>query len=158
LYAVECGASKIFAFEPELLNYKCLVENKPANCIALKAAVGGTTRMCNLHLATDSCCHSLYTGNGERELVPCLSLKDLFDRHVFDHIDFLKVDVEGAEVEVFESLPDSYLHKIHKGAIEWHHRLNSKCQNFMGRMSFAFDVFRMDDVKGHVGYVYFTHK
>lgn len=43
----------------------------------------------------------------------------------YDVIDYLKVDCEGAEYEIFESIPNEFLtNRIRKIALEFHHNIN----------------------------------
>lgn len=49
-----------------------------------------------------------------------ITLKDLFYLYDLDHIDFLKVDIEGGEYNIFEDIDDFYLNKIRKISIETH--------------------------------------
>jgi FkbM family methyltransferase len=43
----------------------------------------------------------------------------------YDVIDYLKVDCEGAEYEIFESIPKEFLtNRIRKIALEFHHNIN----------------------------------
>ena len=43
----------------------------------------------------------------------------------YDDIDYLKVDCEGAEYEIFESIPNEFLtNRIRKIALEFHHNIN----------------------------------
>ncbi len=52
--------------------------------------------------------------------VPCLSVVDLLARYEVPRIDLLKVDIEGAEVEVFDSCPDELLQGIPQITVEFH--------------------------------------
>lgn len=52
--------------------------------------------------------------------VPALRLASLLAAHGIDRIDLLKVDIEGAEVELFQSMDDSSLAKIGQISCEFH--------------------------------------
>jgi hypothetical protein len=54
--------------------------------------------------------------------VPSLTMDYLFDSGIVDRIDFLKVDVEGNEIELFEEFSDENLNKVSKLAIEYHQK------------------------------------
>ena len=47
------------------------------------------------------------------------TLKDVMDFYKIDKLDFLKIDIEGSEIEVLKSTPVSYLKRAHRTAIEF---------------------------------------
>jgi FkbM family methyltransferase len=49
-----------------------------------------------------------------------LTIKDIFELYNLDYIDFLKVDIEGTEYNVFEDLDEEYIKRIRKISIETH--------------------------------------
>lgn len=54
--------------------------------------------------------------------VEIINFNDFITDNKIEKIDYLKVDCEGAEYNIFESIPDEYLNKkINKIAIEFHH-------------------------------------
>ena len=64
-----------------------------------------------------------------------------FNQIIIDYnlsnIDYLKVDCEGSEYDIFESIPDEYLkNKIRKISIEFHHELqDARVQKLIARLS-----------------------
>jgi len=55
--------------------------------------------------------------------VDIYSFNDMAEK--YDVIDYLKVDCEGAEYEIFESIPNEFLtNRIRKIALEFHHNIN----------------------------------
>ena len=54
----------------------------------------------------------------------------------YDVIDYLKVDCEGSEYEIFESIPKEFLtNKIRKIALEFHHNINDiKVKNLISKI------------------------
>ena len=60
------------------------------------------------------------------EMVDCVTLDSLFDNNVIDKIDFLKIDVEGAEVNVIDGISIDNLKKVNKIAMEIHYKHVSK--------------------------------
>ena len=60
------------------------------------------------------------------ESVPCLSLADLISEYDLGWIDLLKVDIEGAEKEVFSS-PSEWIGSVGAIAIELHDRFKTGC-------------------------------
>lgn len=56
----------------------------------------------------------------KRFTVPTIKISEIFEKYNLDKIDILKVDVEGAEWEVLESLDNSLLDKIGQISVEFH--------------------------------------
>jgi len=53
--------------------------------------------------------------------VKTYTLNYLFESGLIDHIDFLKVDIEGAEHAAFAGISDENLQKVKTIAMEYHH-------------------------------------
>ena len=53
--------------------------------------------------------------------VKTYTLNYLFESGLVDHIDFLKVDIEGAEHAAFAGISDENLQKVKTIAMEYHH-------------------------------------
>jgi FkbM family methyltransferase len=142
------GASKIYSFEPTDAAYKCLIKNKPINCQTFKMGVGNEEKFEVISVdSTDNTMSATFTKADEIfEYVPMTTLDSLFDKGVFDKIDFLKIDVEGYEYKILEGLSDSNLNKIRKIALEFHSNMLSEevSQAIMNRMvSNGFDTFQL---------------
>lgn len=50
-----------------------------------------------------------------------LSPKDIFEEYSIDHVDYFKLDAEGAEIDILESMSPDLLGKIEQIAVETHH-------------------------------------
>lgn len=142
------GASKIYSFEPTDAAYKCLIKNKPINCQTFKMGVGNEEKFEIISVdSTDNTMSATFTKADEiSEYVPMTTLDSLFDKGVFDKIDFLKIDVEGYEYKILEGLSDSNLNKIRKIALEFHSNMLSEevSQAIMNRMvSNDFNTFQL---------------
>jgi FkbM family methyltransferase len=57
----------------------------------------------------------------EQEVVPGLTLPEIFSRGDIDRCDLLKVDIEGAEFELFANLPKETWGRIRRVVMEVHH-------------------------------------
>jgi len=68
--------------------------------------------------------------------VPIMTLKTLLEKEQIDSIDYLKVDCEGAEFSIFESIDEEFLKtKIKKIAIEYHRiPSDSKVQSLLSKL------------------------
>jgi FkbM family methyltransferase len=95
--------------------FNALLRDARPHDLNLAAAVSGTTGEIELHLldglsTTVSDVADQHARSGRetegRVRVPSLSLNDLFARHVGERtIDFLKIDVEGAEAAILDACP-----------------------------------------------------
>src|SRR5205085_5988031 len=95
--------ARILALEPELSNFRLLTENCADldNVLPIRAALWSHTQ--NVALAdpnADNWAFSVREGN-VNAAIPALTIERLMDRFDVQHIDLLKLDIEGAEKEVF---------------------------------------------------------
>ena len=73
-----------------------------SNVTILNAGLGGSMRVENFHVQNDST--GIYAGAPDVEKVMILSVREILPR---ERIDLLKLNVEGMEYEILESLLDS---------------------------------------------------
>jgi FkbM family methyltransferase len=52
--------------------------------------------------------------------VPALSFADLLEKLEWTHVDLLKVDIEGTEIEMFAACPDDVLRRVAQISVEFH--------------------------------------
>ena len=119
-----CKNGKIFCYEPIKENYKILIENIEMNQIQNifpnNLAVTKETSRVKIFLNDDQSGHSMFIQNKNFVEVDSKSLSDIFIDNGIKECDFLKLDCEGAEYEIVESLPSDLFTKINKTAIEYH--------------------------------------
>lgn len=122
-------AQRVFSCEPCPDNVKMLrmnVEsNKLDNVITIvPKAISGKHESRTFYLSGISAGHSLYGGHaletGKTIQVECLTLKDLLDDYGIDHVDFLKLDCEGAEYEILQTIDQPTLDRISMVGMEFH--------------------------------------
>lgn len=125
LYAAHQGA-KVYAFEPEASNYRKLQENIKLNNLedritALNYGLAGTSGVRRLDISDNSGGHSLLTDVGSSfQDVAVKTFAEAANELTVKHIDLLKIDIEGGEYELFESLKDSELGMIKSIIGEFH--------------------------------------
>lgn len=130
LYTVNFKPSKIYALEPIKKTFKCLKNNlEKYNVICVNKAISDKSGYEVFKVTTvngnnfseknsDGFHPSETTGD---ELVETISINDFISDYELDRIDFLKVDCEGGELDLFTTIDVDFLkNKIHKIAIEYH--------------------------------------
>jgi FkbM family methyltransferase len=151
------GASKIICFEPMGPTFEVLKKNLGPKTTAHKLAVGGENSFKKFVVHTDFS----HIGGGfdiqredirkgrdiiHEETTFSIDINKLFDGTLCERIDFLKIDVEGAEIEILNSIKDENLLKLRCLASEFH------------RMNDEFDIFQSGfaDRMGRLGFSSFT--
>jgi FkbM family methyltransferase len=129
-FAYKYPDAKILALEPEASNFALLKHNCAAmkNIIPIQAALWAQSERVTLtdpdaekwrFTVTPSC-------DGEQN-IRGMTIEELMQEFGVDHIDLLKVDIEGAEKEVFGSGPTTWLVCVNTIAIELHDRYMPGC-------------------------------
>jgi FkbM family methyltransferase len=121
-WAYSQGASKVISFEPDKRYFKLLSLNADPRSILFNAAIADTIGEFTLyqseHLGGSTL---LGSGDGVKYPVRTYTLNYLFETGLIDKIDFLKVDIEGAELHAFAGISDDNLMKVKNIAMEYHH-------------------------------------
>jgi len=143
------GASQVICFEPMGPTFKVLSKNLGSKTTAHKLAVGGKNQFKRFVIHTDY----THIGGGfelnredirkGREIIYnepifTIDINTLFDGTLCERIDFLKIDVEGGEIEILNSITDENLQKVRCLAAEFHRmddNFDEFQNNFMSRMS-----------------------
>ena len=119
-----CKSGKIYCFEPIKENFDMLKSNIELNhipnVIPTNAAVSKDNDKVTIYLNEDEAGHSMHVTGTKSVQVNSTSLQTIFDSNGIEHCDFLKVDCEGEEYAIMDSLPSGYYDKIRKMCIEYH--------------------------------------
>ena len=130
LFASKVKGTKIFSFEPHPINFRVLQENIQQNnftdkvvCIDKALAINEETRY--LVEGEIPGGHKLLNDrdvNSNKSLlkIEAVTINSILKKYNLDKIDFLKLDCEGAEGEIINSLGKEGLQKINKIALEFH--------------------------------------
>lgn len=128
LNALQYKPKKVIGFEPNPKLVKLFNQLDIGNVELHQAAVSnsiGKTIFYENHFSAKSSIHNdvnADTTSNSYEVNIC-SFNEMVDQ--YDVIDYLKVDCEGAEYEIFESIPKEFLtNRIRKIALEFHHNIN----------------------------------
>jgi FkbM family methyltransferase len=122
-WAYSQGASKVISFEPDKRYFKLLSLNADPRSILFNAAGSNSMGEMSLYESTHLGGSNLFgTQKDAKEYkVRTYTLDYLFDTGLIDKIDFLKVDIEGAEHHAFGGISDSNLMKVKTISMEYHH-------------------------------------
>ncbi len=119
-----CSDGKIFSFEPIQNNFNLLIDNlksnKLQNVFPFNLAVSENSSEMKLFLNNDDSAHSVFGKNNNFVTVKSIPLKRIFDENNINSCKILKLDCEGAEYEIINSLPDKYFDRIQNIIIEYH--------------------------------------
>ena len=119
-----CKTGKILSFEPISENFDLLVSNLKLNHIEnilpFNMAVSKNLGRLELFLNNDQSAHSIFSKNLKSISVESTSLQKIFDENKISSCKLLKLDCEGAEYEIIDSLPPECFDKIQNMAIEYH--------------------------------------
>jgi len=141
------GASKIICFEPVTPTFNCLIKNKGPKTLVYKNAIGGKQGFTTFNIHTDY----THIGGGtsheqdlklngrniiHSERVIIIGINEIFEG-MECKIDFMKIDIEGGEVDVITSITDKNLSSLRCLAAEFHktyEEFDTFQSNFTDRM------------------------
>ena len=132
-FARQYPQAHVVAIEPESSNFEILKQNCEgiANVTLIRAALWSENRELKIgnpsgeawaFMVSDEYCSS---DNSPR--VPAITVPEILHRLNADHIDLLKIDIEGSELELFSNGSEKWLGQVHFIAIELHDRFVPGC-------------------------------
>jgi FkbM family methyltransferase len=120
--------SVIYAVEPDIDNYNALckniTQNRLGNVRPLQCAIGGKSETAKLYKGR-SPNNSLLkdyalSGEGRYEEIEVKTMKQVINEHNIQKIDFLKMDCEGSEYAIIESMQPEIFGIIKTISLEFH--------------------------------------
>lgn len=126
LYAsVMSPKGKIISVEPHPQNFLLLkeniTENNLNNIVLVNKAISDSNKNIELFIDTfDDSAHSIYDNGRNSIQIKGITLEEIMNNNQISKCDMLKIDCEGAEFKIIESLSDSDLLKIDKLCLEYH--------------------------------------
>lgn len=122
-FAAKFPHSRILSVEPEPSNFGMLVRNSrqlanEGRCVPLQAAVWHEDSSLDLLNPADDH-YAFVFGEKRGGAVRAMSMTSILESSGFETVDLLKVDVEGAEVELFRGCLD-WLPRVRALAVEFH--------------------------------------
>jgi len=120
-WAYHQGASKVISFEPDKRYFNLLRLNADPRSVLFNAAAAHEIGELNLYESEHLGGSNVFgIDNKEGYSVRTYTLDYLFESGLVDKIDFLKVDIEGAEYAAFAGISDDNLSKVKTIAMEYH--------------------------------------
>lgn len=120
--------SSIHTFEPEKANYKALSDNiqrnNQKNVHTHNCAIGPNEGKMSLHVNAESTgSHSVlegHTTNTNTQEITVTTLEKFVTENNISTIDLLKMDIEGAEYDIFYNMPKQVLSMVKRITLEIH--------------------------------------
>lgn len=120
-WAYSQGASKVISFEPDRRYFKLLSLNADPRSVLFNAAAAHEVGELDLYETSHLGGSTIMGTGGGSYTVRTYTLNYLFETGLVDKIDFLKVDIEGAEHAAFTGISDENLMKVKNISMEYHH-------------------------------------
>jgi len=129
LFAQRYQDAKIIAVEASFVNYEILVKNTLCfpNITCVHGAIWGEKSRVWISGVGDGEWSFRVDSQGAGESMPAFSIDDVLSDQHLDHIDILKMDIEGSELNVFQSQNLKWLDKTHVIIIELHDAIMPGC-------------------------------
>lgn len=146
--------SKIFCFEPDDRNYDLLKQNikyfdKSNNTYIYKKGLAENNDFKNIIITDESNLNTISTGKDEKffakykvnelKKITCISI-DSFIQEVETSIDFIRMDIEGYEVEVLRGMKVTLSKMKPRILIEIHPHFYDNDRNFSNELSYLFKL------------------
>ena len=123
--------AKIISIEPEQSNFELLLKNtkKYNNVYCLKGGIWKkSTNLLIKDVGLGNWGFMIEESNtSSKDSIKAYTIDDLIKQFDIDHIDILKVDIEGSEKELFECNYEKWLPKTKVLIIELHDRMRQGC-------------------------------
>lgn len=139
LGALYKGASRIYGFEPNQKIFNLINEIYPQTdkVKIYNLAVSDKDEILNFNEGHNTLASSI-VGNVDdfktSYKVNCVNFYNFIINYKIDRIDFLKVDCEGTEYQIFDCIPDTFFSTIKKIHVEFHFNNGPEVQNLIGKL------------------------
>ena len=122
-FAAAKGAKKIYSVEPTNENFLLLLLNKPEQCEVFKVAISNTDNQL-VKIAYKADCPGgssiVKYDDGVLQNVMSMTIDTMFNNGLIEQPDFIKMDIEGAEIFAFEGMSDQFLKNTRCVSMELH--------------------------------------
>jgi len=128
-FANKYKQAKIFAIEVDDDNYKTLLKNTKTykNIVTYNKALWYKKTKLKINNVDVNKCSITVEEELADAKTPTITINEIINDNNIDVIDILKIDIEGAEKDLFENAPHIWLSKIKVLIIELHDRKKAGC-------------------------------
>ena len=128
-FATQYPEARIIAIEPEPSNFKMLQMNCSglANVTLLEMALWPLAQPVDIQNPQEEKWAFSVAAETSGGRISTINVPELLEKTADGRIDLLKLDIEGAEWELFSRNPESWLSKVETIAIELHDRYRAGC-------------------------------
>ncbi len=146
-FSIKFPNAKIIAIEPEKNNYLILQKNvapyKNIQCI--QAGLWDKNEKLSIANPEGGAAEFMFENkiSNNENLIDGITIQSLLDKYNWNQVDILKLDIEGAEKEVFSGNDVSWLKKVKLLIIELHDRYKTGCTKavFQALNKFNYDAY-----------------
>jgi FkbM family methyltransferase len=148
VYSAKKADCTVYSYEPRPDNFDLLKENVSLNkiepCVKIfQFAVGGVSGSLEFCMDAEGL-GQIGGSNGDKIFVRTVTLKEILDSNNLLKVDFLKIDVEGEELEMLLNFPKEYFPRIEKIAMESHtETITSKLTSYLSSNGFSVKTLRL---------------
>ena len=134
------------------------VLNKIKNIISLNLAVSKKNEYVKIYLNSDESAHSVFPQGNTFVEVKSTTIETIFDEHKIGKCDLMKIDCEGAEYEIIDSIPEKYFSRINKMIIEYHlaDKRPELYQNLLKKLEIMLFKIKTKKISEGIGMIYAT--
>jgi FkbM family methyltransferase len=130
-YATKYPQAEILAIEPDSSNFEMVKKNTASysNIKSIQSAIWGKSTYLKItNPETEKWAFEVSEATkDEADAFEAFSIQDLIEKRGWESVDFLKLDIEGSEMSVFQSGYESWLPKVKLLIIELHERMQPGC-------------------------------
>ena len=139
-FALRYPSANIVAIEPEPTNFRMLQKNTSCfpQITVINAALWNEGGFLNID-NTRPLWGTRVSANATGTSVRAITMAQLFDDYGIQRVGLLKVDIEGAECEIFESA-GAWLSHVDFVCIELHDRFRSGCSSIFNEATAGFPI------------------
>jgi FkbM family methyltransferase len=141
--------ARIFAIEPESTNFEILVKNTAPypNILPIHAALWGESTEINVMdpglgnwgFMTEAQNGNAISSKPLGQKVQGLTINAILEKYGIERLSILKIDIEGAEMEVFRN-SSSWINRIDSLIVELHEHMKSGCNRSFYSATDGFDI------------------